>query len=65
MARFYSLAIVPTLFGEWSLLTEWGRIGQGGPMRRRHFQDEPAATQALAERVRQKMKRGYRLVGTP
>lgn len=27
MARFYALDIQPTLFGEWTLTREWGRIG--------------------------------------
>ena len=30
MARFYRMAVMPNLFGEWTLLREWGRIGQGG-----------------------------------
>jgi predicted DNA-binding WGR domain protein len=28
--RFYLLRLAPTLFGEWSLIREWGRIGQQG-----------------------------------
>jgi predicted DNA-binding WGR domain protein len=31
--RFYSLQITPTLFGEWSLVREWGRIGSPGTVR--------------------------------
>ena len=27
MARFYSMQVQRTLFGEWTLLREWGRIG--------------------------------------
>ena len=27
MARFYTMSVQPTLFGEWALLREWGRIG--------------------------------------
>ena len=27
MARFYKLVVQPTLFGEWSLVREWGRMG--------------------------------------
>jgi predicted DNA-binding WGR domain protein len=27
MHRFYALHLAPRLFGEWSLITEWGRIG--------------------------------------
>ncbi len=30
MARFYALDVQPTLFGEFVLLKEWGRIGSGG-----------------------------------
>ncbi len=32
MARFYSLDIQPTPFGEWALVREWGRIGGAGPL---------------------------------
>ena len=38
MARFYTMALQPTLFGEWALLREWGRIGSapaGSPPSRR------------------------------
>ena len=34
MARFYKLDIQPTLFGEWTFLREWGRIGRAGTVRR-------------------------------
>jgi predicted DNA-binding WGR domain protein len=37
MARFYVLDIQPTLFGEWALLKEWGRIGRAGQSRRALF----------------------------
>jgi len=30
MARFYTMSVQPTLFGEWALLREWGRIGSAG-----------------------------------
>jgi predicted DNA-binding WGR domain protein len=30
MARFYTMTLQPTLFGEWALLREWGRIGSAG-----------------------------------
>jgi predicted DNA-binding WGR domain protein len=29
-ARFYRLAVLSNLFGEWTLERWWGRIGQGG-----------------------------------
>jgi predicted DNA-binding WGR domain protein len=37
MSRFYTLDIQPTLFGEWALLREWGRIGRAGQSRRALF----------------------------
>jgi predicted DNA-binding WGR domain protein len=33
MARFYSLAIEPNLFGSSSLVRDWGRIGSNGQRR--------------------------------
>jgi len=32
-ARFYRMAVLPNLFGEWSFERQWGRIGQGGRTR--------------------------------
>lgn len=37
MARFYRMAVLPNLFGEWTLYREWGRIGQ---VRTAWFADE-------------------------
>ena len=47
MARFYRMAIMPNLFGEWTLYREWGRIGQGGRVRMDWFADENQAVVAL------------------
>lgn len=33
MARFYKIDVQPTLFGEWAMICEWGRVGQGGSVR--------------------------------
>ena len=30
MARYYRLSVVETLFGDWAMVREWGRIGGGG-----------------------------------
>ena len=57
--RFYALSVAPTLFGDWSLIREWGRIGSGGRLRIDQFDDEAAAHRALADLVRAKRKRGY------
>lgn len=39
MARYYRLSVVKTLFGEWAMVREWGRIGRrglDGPVTRPH-----------------------------
>lgn len=57
--RFYSLHITPTLFGEWALVREWGRIGSGGRVRSDWFDTEKEAVQALENVEKQKRAKGY------
>lgn len=60
MARYYRLSIVETLFGEWAMVREWGRIGQGGQSRE-HVCRSPEQAAELLERHRtQRVRRGYR-----
>ena len=59
LARFYRMLIVPTLFGEWVLLREWGRIGSGGTVRADPFPNAGAALLAMQALVRAKVRRGY------
>jgi predicted DNA-binding WGR domain protein len=58
--RFYAMSIEPTLFGEWSLVREWGRIGRGGRVRRDVFRSAGEALDALAALAEKKVRRGYR-----
>lgn len=59
MARFYRIAVMPNLFGEWTLYREWGRIGQGGQVRMDWFEDENQAVAALVILEASKRQRGY------
>jgi predicted DNA-binding WGR domain protein len=59
MARFYRMAVMPNLFGEWTLYREWGRIGQGGQVRMDWFEDENQAVAALVTLEAAKRQRGY------
>jgi predicted DNA-binding WGR domain protein len=43
MLRVYALHVAPTLFGEWTLVREWGRIGSTGTVRLDWFDSESAA----------------------
>ncbi len=58
-ARFYILALLPNLFGEWTLYREWGRIGQGGKVRMDWFDTENEAKIALSKMEAAKRGRGY------
>ncbi|MCU7850500.1 MAG: WGR domain-containing protein [Candidatus Thiodiazotropha sp. (ex Lucinoma kastoroae)] len=57
--RFYSVHIAPTLFGEWSIVYEWGRIGQPGQLRMKVFPDEHTALCAGRDQLSQKERHGY------
>ena len=42
--RFYTLQLAPNLFGEWSLIRSWGRIGTSG-QQRTSWHDSPEAAE--------------------
>ncbi|RAH96280.1 polymerase [Acuticoccus sediminis] len=58
--RFYALSVQRTLFGEWALVREWGRIGVSCRLRRDLYPSAGSAVDALIELSRQKTTRGYR-----
>jgi predicted DNA-binding WGR domain protein len=53
------MAVQPTLFGEWALVRNWGRIGANGTQRSDWFDTEAEAIQAFEDMKKQKRKRGY------
>ena len=57
--RFYRLLLAPTLFGEWSLIREWGRIGQPGTVRVDLFATMEEAAAAQAKKAVSKLRTGY------
>ena len=57
--RFYALSVQPTLFGDWVLVREWGRIGLGGQVRQDFFPSAGKALDALREIAQSKRRRGY------
>ncbi|MDE1993002.1 MAG: WGR domain-containing protein [Rhizobiaceae bacterium] len=59
MARFYVLALQPTLFGEVSLIRNWGRIGTDGQTKVETFQTGKDVTAAYSRIERSKRRRGY------
>jgi predicted DNA-binding WGR domain protein len=59
--RFYTLQLAPNLFGEWSLIRSWGRLGTSGQQRTSWHASPEAAESALQRTLAQKQRRGYRL----
>lgn len=59
LARFYQLMVLPTLFGEWTVQKEWGRIGQAGQVRSLYFASQEDALRALLKLKAAKQRRGY------
>ena len=59
MARFYTMSVQPTLFGDWALFREWGRIGSAGRLASRRFATEQEAALAMAEHLKAKLSKGY------
>lgn len=59
MARFYAIRVVPTLFGQWAVVREWGRIGSPGTVRSDWYDDAGEAEDAIERLSRAKIRRGY------
>ena len=59
MHRYYRMDVQPDLFGQWSLMREWGRIGSSGQMRSLPFPNPAEAEAALDKQRRAKERRGY------
>lgn len=60
MARFYALAVQPTLFGEVSVVRAWGRIGTRGQQIIHLFDNETEAVSLFLDVLREKRRRGYK-----
>jgi predicted DNA-binding WGR domain protein len=59
MARYYRMTVHPTLFGEWSLVREWGRLGRGGQVRANAFLEEADALDAMMTLESSKVRKCY------
>ncbi len=60
MARYYRLSVVETLFGDWAMVREWGRIGRSGQSREHWCATAEQATSLLGEHFARRIQRGYR-----
>jgi predicted DNA-binding WGR domain protein len=60
--RFYHLFLQKELLEGWSLVKEWGFQGNGGRVKREHFNSRDAAEAALIAGRDAQVERGYRVV---
>jgi predicted DNA-binding WGR domain protein len=61
MARYYELSIKTSLFGDTSLIREWGHIGRPGQKRIELCETQSMAVEALETWLQRKRRRGYAL----
>ena len=59
MHRFYRMEVVQGLFGDWSLIREWGRLGSHGHVRLDWFGSRAEAQNACDVLTKAKRRRGY------
>jgi predicted DNA-binding WGR domain protein len=59
MARYYCLTVERNLFGEFSLVRTWGRIGCHGRQKIEIYNTLDAAQAALHRQAGKKYRRGY------
>jgi predicted DNA-binding WGR domain protein len=63
MARYYVLSIEPSLFGDTTLIREWGRIGRSVHRWIELYKNQAGAMEALEAWLQRKRRRGYVLRG--
>jgi predicted DNA-binding WGR domain protein len=60
MARYYCLTVEWNLFGEFSLVRTWGRIGRPSQKQIELHATEQDAQTAMERKARQKRRKGYK-----
>lgn len=60
MARFYAVAVEPTLFGQWAVVRRWGRINTYGSRAETWFDELPDAVECADTHTAAKLRRGYK-----
>lgn len=60
MARYYRLSVVETLFGDWAMVRERGRLGRRGQSHEHWCATVEQATTLMEQHRLEREKRGYR-----
>ena len=57
--RYYQMTIQENLFADFSLVTEYGRIGRSGRLSTKGYKTHADALAALNKKLLEKLKKGY------
>jgi predicted DNA-binding WGR domain protein len=60
--RFYVVQVSPSLFGDWTVLREWGRRGSPGTVRLTTYQRRNEAETAEQRTIGRRLQRGYNAI---
>lgn len=63
MKRFYRIHMMPTLFGDWAVVREWGHIGSAGRVKEEWFEDLSKAAANVNTISKTRFTHGYRRIG--
>ncbi|MBS3964093.1 MAG: WGR domain-containing protein [Methylomonas sp.] len=62
MHRFYQITVSPGVFGDWSLVREWGRKGSPGTVKKDWYLFEEEAVDAGQQIMEAKRRKGYLVI---
>jgi predicted DNA-binding WGR domain protein len=57
--RLYVVEVIPSLFGEWTVMREWGRRGSPGTVRLSSYQQHNEAETAERRMIKRRLQHGY------
>jgi len=57
--RFYAVQVIPSLFGDWTVMREWGRSGSPGTVRLSSYQRRDEAETAEQRTLKVRLQHGY------
>ena len=60
--RFYLVQVMPGLFGEWTVLREWGRRGSPGTVRLSSYARQDEAAIAERRTIKRRLQHGYKAI---
>lgn len=58
-SRFYQLILQEDLLGGWSVVRQWGRMGNRGAFRKEHFDSLGSAQEAVVNYRDRQLKKGF------